>query len=186
MGKVKIANRPFGPFPTMLVGADVNNKPNYVTVGACGVVSLKPVLYISLKSTHYTTIGVKENGFFSVNLPSANMVEKTDYCGVVSGRTTDKSKLFTAFYDELGKAPMIEECSMNMLCKVIKSMSIFDFEMFFGEIIAVYANDVCLTEGNLDPQKVDPMIMMGANYFNLGKLVGSAFKEGTAYKEKKD
>jgi flavin reductase (DIM6/NTAB) family NADH-FMN oxidoreductase RutF len=35
----------FGPFPTMIIGADVNGKPNYVTVGACGVVSLEPVLY---------------------------------------------------------------------------------------------------------------------------------------------
>ncbi|HWR42217.1 flavin reductase family protein [Sporomusa sp.] len=120
MNKVKVPNRPFGPFPTILAGADVMGKPNYVTVGACGVVSLQPVLYISLKSTHYTTIGVKENGFFSVNIPSADMVQKTDYCGVVSGKTTDKSKLFTAFYDELGKAPMISECPMNMLCKVIQ------------------------------------------------------------------
>lgn len=180
--KVKIANRPFGPFPTVLVGADVNGRPNYATVGACGVVSLQPVLYISLKSTHYTTIGVKENGYFSVNIPAADMVQKTDYCGIVSGRTTDKSKVFTAFYDELGKAPLIQECSMNMLCKVIKSMPIFDFEMFFGEIVAVYANDQCLTNGAIDPQKVDPIIMMGTKYFDLGQMVGAAFKEGAAFK----
>jgi len=183
MEKVKIANRPFGPFPTVLVGADVNGRSNYVTVGACGVVSLQPVLYISLKSTHYTTIGVKENGYFSVNIPSAGMVQKTDYCGVVSGKTADKSKVFTAFYDELGRAPMIKECSMNMLCKVIKSMPIFDFDMFFGEIVAVYATDECLTNGALDSQKVNPIIMMGSNYFDLGQVIGSLFKDGAAYKE---
>ena len=35
MKKIKIQNQPFGPFPTMIIGADVNGKPNYVTVGAC-------------------------------------------------------------------------------------------------------------------------------------------------------
>jgi len=58
MKKIKIQNQPFGPFPTIIIGSDVNGKPNYVTVGACGVVSMKPVLYVSLKSSHYTTPGV--------------------------------------------------------------------------------------------------------------------------------
>ena len=62
MKKIKLQNRPFGPFPTVIVGADVNGKPNYATLGAYGIVSMKPVLYISLKSTHYTTLGVRQNG----------------------------------------------------------------------------------------------------------------------------
>jgi len=53
--KVKIKNYPMvSPAPTVLIGADVNGKPNYATVGAFGVVCLEPVFYISLKSTHYT------------------------------------------------------------------------------------------------------------------------------------
>lgn len=176
MKKVKIPNRPFGPFPTVLVGADVNGKPNYATLGACGVVSLKPVLYVSLKSTHYTTRGVKENGYFSVNIPSADLVEKTDYCGMVSGKAADKSKIFTPFYDELGKAPMISECAMNFLCKVIKTIPIFDFEMFLGEIVAAYVNEQCTTEGKPDPLKINPLILMGPNYCNLNQVVSGAFK----------
>lgn len=74
--KIKMPNKPAMLYPTILVGADVNGKPNYVTIGACGVVNLEPMLYISLKDTHYTTIGVKENGYFSVNLPSADMVQR--------------------------------------------------------------------------------------------------------------
>jgi flavin reductase (DIM6/NTAB) family NADH-FMN oxidoreductase RutF len=177
--KVKIQNVPFGPFPTMLVGADVNGRPNYATVGACGVVSLKPVLYISLKSTHYTTLGVKENGFFSVNIPPVDLVQKTDYCGIVSGHRVDKSNVFTPFYDELGKAPMISECSMNILCKVIRTIPMFDFNFFLGEIVAVYINEQCLSNGKPDPLKISPMILMGGSYYNLGQLVGTVFKEGS-------
>lgn len=183
MQKVKIPNIPFGPFPTVLAGADVRGKPNYATIGACGVVSLEPVLYVSLRNTHYTTMGVKENGYFSVNIPSADMVQEIDYCGLVSGRTTDKSNVFTSFYDALGKAPMISECPMNVLCKVIQSMPVFDFEMFLGEITAVYVSEQCLTDGKPDPQKINPTILMGNAYWSLGQAVGSIGKEGMEFKK---
>lgn len=178
MEKIKIKNYPLGPFPTILAGANVAGKPNYVTVGACGVVSLEPVLYISLKKTHYTTIGVHENGYFSVNIPSRDMVLKTDYCGIVSGKTTDKSIVFTSFYDEKGQAPLIKECPVNFLCKVIQTLPILGFEMFFGEIVATYADPQCIKDGKPDPAKVNPIIIMGSNYWSLGPSVGSVFKEG--------
>ncbi|HUW65067.1 MAG TPA: flavin reductase family protein [Spirochaetia bacterium] len=173
MEKVKIENRPIGPFPAMLIGAAVNGRPNYATVGACGVVSLEPVLYVSLRRTHYTTAGVRENGYFSVNIPSADIVGKTDYCGLVSGHTTDKSNVFTSFYDELGKAPMSSECPVNILCKMIQSTSVSDFEMFFGEIVAVYVNEQCLTNGKPDPAKINPLILTGSGYWGLGQAAGT-------------
>lgn len=184
MDKVILPNRPVGPFPTVLAGVEVDGRPNYVTIGACGVVSLDAVLYISLKSTHFSTRGVKENGYFSVNIPSAEMADITDYCGIVSGRDTDKSMLFTPFYNEAGKAPMIKECPMNYLCKVMNSIQLLGFEMFFGEIVAVYVNEQCLSEGKLDPIKVNPMLMMGTSYYNLGQVAGDLFKEGVEFKNK--
>lgn len=176
MEKIKVQNRPFGPFPTVLVGAEVNGKPNYATLGAYGVVSQKPVLYVSLKSTHYTTSGVKETGFFSVNIPSSDLVQKTDFCGSTSGHTVDKSGVFTPFYDVLGKAPMIQECPMNFLCKVVQTIPIYDFEMFLGEIVGVYVNEQCLTNGRPDPIKINPMILLDTNYCDLGQVVGTVFK----------
>jgi flavin reductase (DIM6/NTAB) family NADH-FMN oxidoreductase RutF len=140
------------------------------------------VLYISLKNTHYSTKGVKENGYFSVNIPSADMVQKTDYCGVVSGKEIDKSGVFTSFYDELGKAPMIRECPLNFLCKVIQSVSLFGFEMFLSEIISGYINNHCLTDGKPDPLKINPMMIIGTKYLNLGQVVGTVYKESSVYK----
>jgi flavin reductase (DIM6/NTAB) family NADH-FMN oxidoreductase RutF len=178
MNKIKIANAPLGPFPVALAGADVNGKPNYTTVGAFGVVSQEPVLYVSLKSTHHTTSGVKENGYFSLNIPSADMVKKTDYCGIVSGNKTDKSQLFTSFYDDIGKAPMIEECPLNILCEVTKSIDVYDFNMFFGKIVSVLLNKECTTSGKPNPLKINPIILMGMNYLSLGNIIGDTFKVG--------
>ena len=183
MKKIKVQNISFGPFPTVIVGAEVEGTPNYATVGAYGIVSLKPILYVSLKSTHHTTVGVKKNGYFSINIPSSDLVKETDYCGIVSGKTVNKSEVFTSFYDELGNAPMAKECSMNYLCKVIKTIPMFDFEMFLGEIVAVYVNEDCLTEQKPDPIKINPIIMMNTSYCDLGKEVGNLFKSGLDLKK---
>ena len=177
MSKVKIAKQPIGPFPLALAGADVNGKPNYAAVGACGVICQEPVLFVSLKNTHYTTRGVKSSGYFSLNIPAAGLVSKVDYCGVVSGEDTDKSSLFTSFYDETGKAPMIQECPLNFLCEVINTVPVFDFEMFIGKITAAYINEECLNSGKPDPLKIDPILIMGHSYLNLKSVIGTIYKE---------
>lgn len=176
MTKTKIANIPYGPYITVLAGASVKGKPNYAAIGAYGVVSQKPVLYISLKNSHYTTAGIIENGYFSVNIPSSDDIEKTDYCGVATGNKTDKSKVFESFYDESGNAPMIKECPVNYLCKVIQTIPVFDFTMFLGEIVAAYANEECLENGKPNALKVKPTVMMDSGYFDIKDKVGSIFQ----------
>jgi flavin reductase (DIM6/NTAB) family NADH-FMN oxidoreductase RutF len=168
------------PTPVVLAGAVVNGKPNYATIGAFGVVCKGPIFYISLKDTHYTTIGVKGTGYFSVNIPSVDMIQKTDYCGLVSGRTIDKSHLFTSFYYDVGNAPMISECPMNFSCKVIQTFPVCGFEMFLGEIVSTFINKDCLTGDTPDPLKINPTLLMGFNYYNLGQPAGAVFKQGIA------
>lgn len=73
---------------------------------------------------------------------------------------------------------MIEECPLNFLCKVCDMNEIKGFTMFFGEIVAVFANEDCLTGGNPDPLKIDPIIMMGFSYCNLESVIGQPFSEG--------
>jgi flavin reductase (DIM6/NTAB) family NADH-FMN oxidoreductase RutF len=178
MSKIKIDNTPWGPFPVVIVGAEVNGKPTYTTIGAVGCVSQKPVLYISLHKNHYINNGVKENGFFSVNLPSADMVGVTDFCGVASGHKTDKSGVFTAYYDVTGKAPLIQECPMSYLCKVDGQQEMLGFEFFLGEIVSLHVNDDCMTDNIPDALKLDLMVLMGPRYFSLKEKVGEAYKEG--------
>jgi flavin reductase (DIM6/NTAB) family NADH-FMN oxidoreductase RutF len=165
----------------MLVGSESEGRASFATVGACGVVCLEPILHVSLKRTHRTTAGVRETGFFTVNLPSSDMVAITDFCGTVSGHDLDKSDLFTTFMDPRGRAPMIQECPLNVLCRVIRTVDIFDFEMFLGEIVATYASSRVLTDGRPDPRKVDPLILAGDGYWALGERAGTIFKAGGAH-----
>jgi len=178
MKKIKLENRAVGPFPAMIVGAIRNEKPTYTTVGAGGCACLEPVLCVSLKNTHYITEGIVQSSYFSVNIPSVSLVKELDFCGIVSGSNVDKSGLFTPFFDTAVGAPMIEECPLNFLCKVCGSKEIRGFTMFFGDIVAAFAGEDCLTDGKPDPIKIDPIIMMGFSYCNLESVVGRPFSEG--------
>ncbi len=178
MQKVKLPNQPVGPFPGMIVGAMVDDKPTYTTVGAGGCACLAPALCVSLKNSHYITQGIAQTGFFSVNIPATALVKEMDFCGLASGKTVDKSSLFTAFFNTAGSAPMIQECSLNFLCKVCDSKEIYGFTMFFGDIVAAYANESCVTNGKPDPLKIDPIIMMSQSYCSLDSVIGQPFVEG--------
>ena len=105
------------PLPTTIVGAEVDGKPNYVTIAHVGIMDMLSVS-LGMNKSHYTNAGIKTNGTFSVNIPSVKMIKETDYCGLFSGKLRDKSTLFKTFYGKLKTAPMIEECSVNMECEL--------------------------------------------------------------------
>src|SRR5665811_2476702 len=71
------------PMPTTLVGAMVEDRPNFITIAHVGIMD-PGSLSLGMSKAHYTNAGIKQCGTFSVNLPSAEMVEETDYCGPVS------------------------------------------------------------------------------------------------------
>lgn len=113
------------PNPIVLVGAKVNGKPNYLNVSYCGIVNrILAMISISLNRSHYTCGGIKQNKSFSVNIPSIEMLGVTDYCGIVSGKDVDKSKLFNTFYGNINDAPMIKECPINMECRVVQELDL--------------------------------------------------------------
>jgi len=178
MNKIKLANQAVGPFPAMIVGAMMKEKPTYTLVGAGGCACHEPVLCVSLKNDHYITAGIEKSGSFSINIPTVALLKKMDYCGIVSGHDADKSSLFTPFYDAAGLAPLIKECPLNFLCKVCASQEIRGFTMFFGDIVAAFANEESLTQGRPDPLKIDPVIMMAFNYLNINSVIGQPYAEG--------
>ena len=121
MKKVQINPLPLIlPIPAVLVGTYVAGKPNYSAIGNCGIVCFgPPVIYVSSLNHHYTNRGVRASQAFSVNLPSVDLAEKVDYCGIVSGHRVDKSNLFATFPGVAGETPLIVDCPVNLECKVI-------------------------------------------------------------------
>jgi flavin reductase (DIM6/NTAB) family NADH-FMN oxidoreductase RutF len=73
---------------------------------------------------------------------------------------------------------MIQECTANLVCQVFRTVEINGFEMFFGNIVDAYGNETCLTNGKLDPLKLNPLIMCVSDYLSLNQKVGSVFHSG--------
>ena len=184
--KVKFGTVPLiYPIPIILAGANVRGKPNYVTLGDCGLMGINPPLvYISSSKDHYTNIGILENETFSINIPSTSLMAETDYCGLVSGHDVDKSALFETFYGELDTAPMITECPTNLECKVIKEFSIKHRQIFVGEVVATYVDETCVVQRGgrqaiADMTQLDPIIYALDNrYYRIGEAIGEGYQEG--------
>ena len=182
MAKIEIApERVYYPMGCSLVGANVGGKPNYLTVAWFTMVHPKPpYVMVTMNKVHYTNSGVKENGTFSVNIPSADMAEVTDYCGLVSGSKHDKSKVFETFYGKLKTAPMIKECPFNAECKLIQTVDLPMEELFIGEIIGSYTEERYLTEGLPDIRKMNPIVLQlpQKRYVTMGAELAPAWEVG--------
>jgi len=169
------------PMPAVLVGANINEKPNFMTAAWCAIAAQKPpAVSVAIRKERYTLEGVRENGTFSINVPSTDMVKKTDYCGVYSGKKNDKSQIFKTFYGTLTTAPLIQECPLNLECKVMHYLEVGSHTLVLGEIIETYLSEDCLTNGKVDPAKIDPLIYIPGTvkYHRLGEDIASAFKVG--------
>ena len=171
------------PTPTTLVGANINGKPNYITVAHVGIMN-QVYISLSFSKKRYTNAGIMENRTFSVNIPSIGMVEKTDYCGLVSGKDIDKAKLFETFYGKLGTAPMIKECPVNMECRLVQTIDFQERNIFIGEIVETYCDGECLTEDVVDLSKVQPIlfVMIDRSYWKLGQQFAKAWSIGKKVK----
>ncbi len=178
------------PMPVVIVGAIVNEKPNFNTIAYCGVAqSQPPMLAISMDKRRYTITGIKENRTFSVNIPSVEMLEPTDYIGTCSGRDVDKSGLFNLFYGKLKTAPMIEECPVNIECELADYM---DFggknDLLIGRIVETYAENKYLTDEYPDIEKIRPIVFTRQDhkYWETGRFLTEAYKTGKKYNNLED
>ena len=96
MAKVTIDNKTLVyPMPAFLIGANVDDKPNFMTAAWSGIAGrTPPMITVALSHTRYTLKGIKQNMTFSVNVPSVDMVKETDYCGIEVGIFNVQNKQF--------------------------------------------------------------------------------------------
>lgn len=144
-------------------------------------VNMSPnLMVVSFNPLRHTYKGIKEHKVFSINIPGINLVTKTDWCALTSGKKTDKSTTFDVFYGENKNAPMIQECLLCAECKLIQEVSLADHELVIGEVINTYIEEDCLTNQHPDTQKIKPFVftMPENHYWANGKILGKAWNIG--------
>jgi flavin reductase (DIM6/NTAB) family NADH-FMN oxidoreductase RutF len=185
MEKITIGPMPYmSVLPTVLVGANVDGKPNYMTAAWATVACMvPPMVCVAINKARYTAKGIDENGTFSLNVPSVLQMVPTDHCGLVSGEKGDKSGVFRSFYGKLATAPMAEECPVNIECRLFQSVECGSHVLRIGEVVEIHADRLCLTDGKPDITKVNPIVYSQYTYFGVGKQIGKAFSVGKKYRK---
>ncbi|MFC2009233.1 flavin reductase family protein, partial [Chloroflexota bacterium] len=83
-------------------------------------------------------------------------------------------------------APMVEECPVNVECKIDQIVELGAHSLVIAFIVEVYVAEDCIVDGALEISKVDPLVyLMGPpkRYVHLGALAGDAFSVGLSLRK---
>lgn len=167
------------PLPAVMVSAgDKAGNTNIITIAWTGTICTNPaMLYISVRPERYSYDMIRESGEFVVNLTTEALAKVTDYCGVRSGRDVDKWKetgLTPGKANELSYAPIIEECPVNIECKVTEVKELGSHHMFMAEVVSVQVDDKYLDEtGRFCLNETGLLAYSHGEYLGLGEQIGT-------------
>lgn len=175
--KILNAGTLLAPLPAVMVSCGTPEKANVLTVAWTGILNTKPPMtYISVRPTRHSYGIIKESGEFVINLTTSKMVRETDFCGVKSGRDTDKLKkcgLHPAAASAV-KAPLIEESPLALECRVTEIKPLGSHDMFIAEILAVNVDGRYIdSKGKINLNQAGLMAYSHGEYFALGRKLGS-------------
>jgi len=152
---------------------------------AWGGISEENEVSLCISAGHKTTANVLSRKAFTISMATEDHVAACDYVGIASGNKVENKLEKAGFHAEKSEnvdAPLIAELPMAVECR-LKSYDPETCRMV-GEVVNVCADESVLTDGNIDPAKLRPIIFDGANhtYLAVGAKVGDAFKDGLSLK----
>lgn len=165
------------PLPVIMVScARPGEKPNIITLAWAGTVCSDPVMVsISVRKERYSHDIISVTGEFVINLVTKDLCYATDYCGVKSGRDTDKFKKMklTPLPSKNIQAPGIEESPVNLECKVKQVLELGSHDMYIAEVVGVTVDEKYMNEkGKFELNSTGLVTYSHGEYFLLGEKLG--------------
>ena len=180
--KIKSPFRPVYPSPAgLVVSIDENKKPNVMTVGEVFNVDLAnpAVVGIAIRGATYTHSLITKSRQFTVNFPTAAILDKVDLVGTYSGKDgLDKFEKYglTIVKSSEIDTPIIEECPVNLECKVISITDVGEHTLFLAEVAAMHVDSDKLGEDEeMLIEKMDGVLFAEWQYFKFGEKLGDIF-----------
>ena len=165
------------PVPPVLVTCGTAERANILTVGWTGICATHPPMtYISLRPTRHSYGIIRESGEFAVNLATTATVRAADFCGVRSGRDTDKIRTCGLHLTQTpyGSVPVLEESPVSLVCRVKEIIPLGSHDMFLAEIIGAAVEERYVdSKGKLNLQQSGLLAYAHGEYFALGRKCGS-------------
>lgn len=172
------AGNMLNPVPAVMVSCgETLDDYNIITIAWCGTIcSDPPMCYISVRPERHSYPIIKKNMEFVINLVSQDLAEKTDWCGVRSGKKYNKfiETALTPGRGEKVKAPLIYEAPVNIECVVKQIIPLGSHDMFLAEIVAVHADERLFDKksGEMHLERANLISYSNGHYYNLGKIIG--------------
>ena len=168
------------PTPVVLVSCADRKQPenrNLITLAWAGTVNSEPpMVSVSIRKSRYSHGLIMESGEFVVNLVDERMAKATDFCGVKSGRDTDKAKETGLNYipaEGMDIAPAVEGAPVSLCCRVRQRLELGSHDLFIGEIVSVMVRQGLADErGSLRLDKAGLIAYSHGLYQKLGDVIG--------------
>ncbi len=169
------------PMPVLIIASyDEDGVPNAMNAAWGSAADMNRIaIYVS--QGHKTMKNILARKAFTVSMADAKNVVEADYVGIVSGnKQPDKFSRcgWHCTKSENVDAPLIDELPMALECRMVSYDT--ESELLIGEIVNVLADESILSDGRIDPLKLNPISYDPVNhaYFTLGEKVGNAFEDG--------
>lgn len=175
--KIELENHlGLAPNPVALVSSGNMENSNIATIGWTGILNSEPmIVYVSIRPSRFSNEIITKTREFVINLPDEKLVKEADFCGTKSGKDVDKFQAchFTKRQSKIVKAPYIEECPINLECKVIDIQTFCSHEMFLAEVVCTHCNkEIVGTKEEVDFAKANLLTFAGKKYFVANREVG--------------
>lgn len=175
------------PMPVLIIGTyDENGNPNAMNAAWGGIFDYNQIM-ICL-SSHKTTDNIRKNKAFTISFATAETVTESDYVGIVSQNKEPNKIAKAGLKAEKSKhvnAPIFLNYPLTLECELIEVFNEGEGGgNFVGKIVNASADENILTDGKVDPKKLNAIAFdpVRAKYVALGDDVAQAFKEGLKLK----
>ena len=175
------------PLPTVLVVSGDMDSANIATIAWISMLTGNPpTLGISVGTMGFSGEIIKRNKNFTVNIASVDIIEESDFCGITSGKNTNKFEKsgLTKLPSKTINSPIIKECPVNFECKLVSYGIFGSTNHFVGEILETHIDTDKLNDvqkaGSVNIEAVNPLIYISGlrEYREIGKRAGNAYKMG--------
>lgn len=137
----------------------LNGENNALAVAYCCNCSYDPpMVMVGIVPSRHSYKLIKDSGCFVVNLVGKDNKGLFDYLGSHSGKDEDKLAAVGAKLGEALRinAPILEDCPVNIECKIVDSIVTGSHHMFVGKVEYVHAEPTLVAEdGSLDLSTVE-------------------------------
>ena len=163
------------PVPAVMVSCGSMEKPNIITIAWCGITNtVPPKTYISVRPERHSYGIIKESGEFVINLVPRELAKKADFCGMFTGRKVNKFEKcdLTPIKSTDVSAPTIEECPINIECRVTDIIPLGSHDMFLADILSVNVDEKMFDGDKICINRAHLCAYAHGEYYELANRIG--------------